>query len=49
VPIALGRGLVVHVTDELGQPLRGSDHPARTPVAYVTAQPDVGGVVLRVC
>jgi hypothetical protein len=48
IPIALGRGLVVHVTDTSGCPLLGAHHPARTPVAYVVARPDVADVVVDV-
>ncbi len=46
LPIARGRGLVVHVTDERGRPLRGGNLPARTPVAYVVARADAANAVV---
>ena len=45
-PIAMGRGLRVIATDDEGQPLVGSDHPIRTPVAFVVAIPEVADVAI---
>lgn len=46
LPVAMGRGLRVEVTDAQGAPLAGTDHPIRTPVAFVVARPDVADVVI---
>ena len=45
LPIAMGRGLDVIVTDSQGVPLQGGNHDIRTPVAFVVARADIAQLV----
>lgn len=47
LPIAMGRGLDVVVTDSQGVPLEGGHHDIYTPVAFVVARADIAQLVLE--
>ena len=48
LPVAMGRGLSVIVTDAQGLLLHGGNHDIYTPVAYVVARPQVEEAVVEV-